>query len=148
MEYLDVKQRDTNILHEYFIPQGNTTTFIDELREIVTKNEVNLLNITLRIVTKDTITALPYAKDDRIAFVLYFNQKLNKIESEKLEKATVELINLAIANGGTYYLPYQLHYSIEQLRAAYPEFDEFLALKREYDPVELFSNTFYEKYGS
>ena len=30
---------------------------------------------------------------------------------------------------GTYYLPYQLYYSPEQLRSAYPEIDDFFATK-------------------
>ena len=147
MEYLEGRQEDTNILQEYFLPLDNTTPFIDGLRDIVTDTDVNLLNVTLRIVTKDTITALPYAKDQRIAFVLYFNQRLNEEDSRKLEQATVALIDLTIDNGGTFYLPYQLHYSPEQLRGAYPEVDEFFALKRRFDPIELFSNAFYEKYG-
>ncbi len=146
MEYLDNKQQDTNILQEYFIPLDNITQFIDDLRDIVSNSETNLLNVTIRIVTKDTITALPYAKDDRIAFVLYFNQKLNKEDSEELEVTTQKLIDASIKHGGTYYLPYQLYYSDEQLRAAYPEIDDFFKLKQQYDPDELFSNTFYETY--
>ncbi len=147
MEYLDVRQKDTNILHEYFIPLENTPEFIDGLREIVRKNDVNLLNVTLRIVTKDTISALPYAKDDRIAFVLYFNQKLTEEDSLKLKQATTDIIDLATSHGGTYYLPYQRYYSPEQLRTAYPEVDNFFALKDKYDPSGLFSNSWYEHYG-
>jgi FAD/FMN-containing dehydrogenase len=147
MEYLDTKMKDTNILNEYFIPQENIVPFIDGLRTIVDETGVNLLNVTLRIVTKDNLSALPYAPEDRIAFVLYFNQKLNEEESKKLEAATKRLIDLSIANGGTYYLPYQLYYSQDQLRSAYPQIGEFFMLKRKYDPAELFTNAFYEKYG-
>ncbi|MCZ6672840.1 MAG: FAD-binding oxidoreductase [Verrucomicrobia bacterium] len=147
MEYLDTRIKDTNILNEYFIPQEYTTEFIDGLRTIVQETDVNLVNVTLRIVTRDELSALPYAKDDRIAYVLYFNQKLNEEDSKKLERATGKLIDLAISLNGTFYLPYQLYYSAEQLRAAYPEIDDFFALKRKYDPEERFSNAFYEKYG-
>lgn len=148
MEYLAGRLEDTNILQEYFVPLEKTTAFVDGLRAIVRANDVNLLNVTLRVVTRDTITALPYAKDDRIAYVLYFNQRLDEADSDKLRRATVELIDLALANGGTFYLPYQLHYSPEQLRAAYPEIDDFFALKARYDPIGLFTNSFYEKYGN
>ncbi|MGQ0383793.1 MAG: FAD-binding oxidoreductase [Gammaproteobacteria bacterium] len=147
MEYLDTRLDDTNILQEYFIPLDETPAFIDGLRRIVMDTDVNLVNVTLRIVTKDTVTALPYAKDDRIAFVLYFNQKLEDGDSRRLEQATRELIDLAIRHGGTFYLPYQLHYSPEQLRAAYPEVDRFFELKRRFDPAGLLSNAWYEKYG-
>lgn len=148
MEYLDTKIKDTNILNEYFIPQENTVAFTDGLRQIVDETGVNLLNVTLRIVTKDELSALPYAKDDRIAYVLYFNQKLTEEDSLKLKDATVKLIDLSTTLGGTYYLPYQLYYTPEQLRAAYPEVDDFFTKKRKYDPDGLFTNKWYEKYGN
>ncbi len=147
MEYLKTRVRDTNILHEYFVPLENSVSFIEGLKRVMREHDVNLLNVTLRIVTKDTLSALPYAKGDRIAFVLYFNQKLTAEDSAKLERATVDLIDLAIDEGGTYYLPYQLYYSDAQLRGAYPEVDAFFGLKRHFDPTELFSNAFYERYG-
>jgi FAD/FMN-containing dehydrogenase len=81
------------------------------------------------------------------AYVLYFNQKLNEREGRILQKTTTDLIDLALGLDGTYYLPYQLFYSKEQLRKAYPRADEFFATKRIYDPDELFTNKFYEKYG-
>ncbi len=126
--------------HDQFVP------FVDGLREIVKNNDANLLNVTIRIVPKDTITALPYAKDNMFAFVLYFNQKLNKEDSEKLQKTTEELIDLATSHHGTFYLPYQLYYSAEQLRAAYPEVNTFYKEKQTADPGNLFTNTWYNKY--
>jgi FAD/FMN-containing dehydrogenase len=122
--------------------------FVDGLRRIVRTNRANLLNVTLRTVHKDTVTALPYAKDDMFAFVLYFNQKLDKKDAAILQKTTVDLINLALELDGTYYLPYQLYYSPEQLHRAYPEIDAFFAAKKKYDPLNLFGSKFYAKYGS
>ncbi len=147
MGYLKNRLPDTDILQEYFIPPEKMPAFIDGLRSTVTKNKANLLNITIRIVHKDTITALPYATDDRFAFVLYFNQKVNDQDSAILKKTTDDLIDLALNLGGTFYLPYQLYYSPEQLRAAYPEIDTFFATKNKYDPEGLFTNQWYQKYG-
>ncbi len=147
MKYLKNTLPDTDILQEYFIPPEKMVDFVDGLRSIVKKNNVNLLNVTIRIVHKDTVTALPYAKDDRFAFVLYFNQKLNDEESKILQKTTADLIDLAESVGGTFYLPYQLYYSQEQLHKAYPEVDAFFTKKKKYDPAELFMNTWYEKYS-
>jgi FAD/FMN-containing dehydrogenase len=147
MGYLKNKLRDTDILQEYFIPAEHMTQFIDGLRDTVKKNNANLLNVTIRIVHDDKITALPYAKGDRFAFVLYFNQKLNEKEAKILEQTTVDLIDVAIKAGGTFYLPYQLYYSPEQLRTAYPEVDSFFAKKKAYDPEEVFVNSWYNKYS-
>ncbi|MES2213543.1 MAG: FAD-binding oxidoreductase [Patescibacteria group bacterium] len=148
MGYLKNKLQDTDILQEYFIPEEKMADFIDGLRTTVKSNGANLLNVTIRIVHKDTITALPYAKDDRFAFVLYFNQKLNEKESKILQKTTTDLIDVATNLGGTYYLPYQLYYSEEQLHKAYPEVDAFFETKKKFDSSEIFTNKWYQKYAN
>jgi FAD/FMN-containing dehydrogenase len=147
MHYLQNRLRDTDILQEYFISPARMPEFVDGLRNVMNNNGANLLNVTIRIVHQDNVTALPYAREDMFAFVLYFNQRLNEQESRVLQKTTVDLIDLALNLNGTYYLPYQLYYSPEQLRRAYPDVDAFFAAKRKYDPDGLFSNEFYEKYG-
>ena len=45
--------------------------------------------------------------------------------------AAADLIDVALRLDGTFYLPYQLYYSMEQLRQAYPEIDSFFASKKE-----------------
>ena len=147
MAYLENRLPDTDILQEYFIPYDRMPEFVDGLREVVKRNRANLLNVTIRTLHHDTVTALPYAKDDMFGFVLYFNVKFNDKDNEILRKTTVDLIDVAQKSGGTYYLPYQLFYSKEQLRKSYPEIDSFFAAKKKYDPISLFSNKFYEKYG-
>jgi len=147
MAYLKNRLRDTDILQEYFVPYERMPEFVDGLRDVVQRNHANLLNVTIRTVHKDTVTALPYAKQDMFGFVLYFNVKFNDEENEILKKTTAELIDVVERARGTYYLPYQLFYSQEQLHESYPEIDDFFAAKKKYDPIGLFSNKFYEKYG-
>jgi FAD/FMN-containing dehydrogenase len=147
MDYLENRLRDTDILQEYFIPQRRMAEFVDGLHRVVGAKGANLINVTIRIVHKDQVTALPYAREDMFAYVLYFNQKFNDQESQILQKTTTELIDLSLGLNGTYYLPYQLFYSPVQLRKAYPDFDRFVAAKKLYDPLGLFTNKFYEKYG-
>jgi FAD/FMN-containing dehydrogenase len=147
MDYLENRLRDTDILQEYFIPQHRMSEFVDGLHRIVRDNGANLINVTVRIVHKDNISTLAYAKEDMFAYVLYFNQRFNERESKILQKTTVDLIDLALGLDGTYYLPYQLFYAPEQLRKAYPAIDRFFAAKKTYDPTGLFTNKFYEKYG-
>jgi FAD/FMN-containing dehydrogenase len=147
MAYLKNRLPDTDILQEYFIPYDRMPEFVDSLRDVVQRNHANLLNVTIRTVHRDAVTALPYAKEDMFGFVLYFNVRFNPKENEILRKTTVDLIDAAQKTGGTYYLPYQLFYSREQLHRAYPEIDDFFSAKKKYDPIGLFSNKFYEEYG-
>lgn len=53
---------------------------------------------------------------------------------------------LGVSLGGTFYLPYQLVYSAEDLQKSYPGIGAFMQAKREQDPEELLSNKWYEKY--
>jgi FAD/FMN-containing dehydrogenase len=148
MDYLRNRLKDTDILQEYFIPPKKMAEFVDGLRTVVQSDGANLINVTLRVVHKDDVTGLPYATGDRFAFVLYFNQELNETQSRILQKTTVDLIDLSLRLGGTFYLPYQLYYSADQLRRGYPQIEQFFALKHKYDPIDLFTNKFYEKYGT
>lgn len=146
MAYLKNRLADTDIL-QYFVPYDRMPEFVDGLREVVQRNHANLINVTIRTVHKDTITALPYAREDMFGFVLYFNVKFNQRENKILQKTTTDLIDVAQRADGTYYLPYQLFYSRAQLQKSYPGIDDFFAAKKKYDPIGLFSNKFYEKYG-
>lgn len=147
MAYLENRLRDTDILQEYFVPYDRMPEFVDGLRETVGRNHANLLNVTIRTVHKDPITALPYATGNMFAFVLYFNVKFNEHDNKILERTTTDLIDVAEKAGGTFYLPYQLFYSPQELRVAYPGTDNFFVAKKKYDPIGLFANRFYEKYG-
>jgi len=148
MHYLENRLRDTDILQEYFVPYDEMGAFVDDLRTVVQRNGANLLNVTIRVVHKDAVTALPYAKQDMFGIVLYFNQGFNETESRVLQRTTQELIDVALGLNGTYYLPYQLFYAPAQLRRAYPEIDRWFRAKRTYDPIALLTNKFHDKYGT
>src|SRR6266542_4094762 len=53
------------------------------------------------------------------------------------------LIDLAIARRGSYYLTYHKFAKPEQVMACYPQFKQFLDLKRQYDPTERFQSDWY-----
>ena len=64
-----------------------------------------------------------------------------------MARLTSDLIDLTDAHGGRFFLPYQLHYTPEQLQRSYPEIRDFYAEKRKWDPEGRFSNTWYERYA-
>ena len=147
IKFLDYySPKDTDMLQEYFVPLEQLIPFIDSLREIIKKEHVNLLSVTIRYMPKDKESFLSYGKSDSFAFVLYVNQKLASAEVEKARSWTRQIVDLALNLGGTYYLPYQSYPSREQLLKSYPEFNEFIEKKKLYDPAGIFNNQFYERY--
>ncbi|MBX2920781.1 MAG: FAD-binding oxidoreductase [Chitinophagaceae bacterium] len=136
----------TDILHEYFIPKDSVASFIGILQSTVPGYDVDLLNITVRNVKKDEDTYLRYANEEVFGFVMLFNQTKNDHSEEQMRLLTQRLIDASIALKGTYYLPYRLHATKEQMQKAYPQAKDFFLLKKKYDPSEVFSNQFYEAY--
>ena len=137
---------ETDILHEYYVPRDRFVEFIDGLRTIVRRDRAVLLNASVRIVHRE-LNLLTYAPADMFAVVLYLNQTTDQAGNERMATLTRDLIDLTINVGGRFFLPYQLHYTADQLARAYPEIGLFFAAKKRYDPDLLLTNTFYEKYG-
>ncbi|WP_348629442.1 FAD-binding oxidoreductase [Mesorhizobium sp. M7A.T.Ca.US.000.02.2.1] len=136
------QMEETDILHEYFIPRAAYVEFIAEAREILRDQTLPVLNASVRIVHKEDV-ALTYAPEPAYSLVLYINQPTDADGNAKMRALTRALIDATIKHGGRFFLPYQLHYTARELLASYPELPAFLAAKRQYDPTELFSSTFY-----
>jgi FAD/FMN-containing dehydrogenase len=81
------------------------------------------------------------------SLVLYLNQRTDLTGNAQMREVTRDLIDLTSSMGGRFFLPYQLHYSAEQLQQAYPEINDFFAAKLRYDPQLRFTSTFFERYG-
>jgi decaprenylphospho-beta-D-ribofuranose 2-oxidase len=140
-------EKNMYILQEYFIPYKNVNKFIGELRFATQSFDINLLNVTARHVNADTESLMAYSPTETCAFVLYIH--VNKCESDyrKIALYTNFLINFTLKLNGKYYLPYQLLASRDQFYKSYPNFTEFLRLKKVYDPNLMFVNNFYMTYA-
>lgn len=136
----------TDLLQEYFIPERNFNQFITDMKPILRNSRIDLLNITIRGVHQDNDSYLSYARENVFGFVLLFNQKKTDKQETEMKKLTNQLLEVALKNEGTFYLPYRLHINKEKMRKPYPNAEKFFQLKLKYDPSELFNNRFYEYY--
>lgn len=138
-----IYQTSTDILHEYFIPIDQLDSFLQAFRKLVLDNHINLLNMTLREVRQDKITLMPYAQKDVIALVCFYAQEKGAAAEKEMIKFTQQTIDTAFKHGGSFYLPYRLHYTKEQFLKAYPHAPEFMALKKKWDPQTIFTSEFF-----
>jgi FAD/FMN-containing dehydrogenase len=149
LELLDYRsQRNTDIIQEYYVPVENFVPFMDRFREILQTGRMNVLSSTVRYVTPNATPALAYApRRPAFAIIQMSNVELSPEGQARTAAVTQRLVDAAIENRGTYYLTYQLYPTPEQLHRAYPNARHAFERKRFYDPEELFTSQFYQKYG-
>jgi FAD/FMN-containing dehydrogenase/glycerophosphoryl diester phosphodiesterase len=136
--------QSVDVLHEYFVPKDKIVLFLEVLKKQIQKYDMNILNVTIREVRKDIVSLLPYAKQDVFGFVCLFSQD-NKVDSDKkMKEFTRSLIGEVLELDGTFYLPYSLDYTSDQLIRSYPNIKEWMLLKKKYDPELILSNKFFQ----
>jgi len=79
---------------------------------------------------------------------LLFSQEQTMRGEADMARMTHDLIERVLAIGGTYYLPYRPHATLDQLTRGYPRAAAFAARKRDVDRSLLFRNHLWDTYLS
>lgn len=136
----------TYVLQEYFVPVENFDIWVPKMKKVFNDNNVNVINVSIRHALPDPGSKLAWARKEVFAFVVYYKQGTSKEDKEHVGEWTRQMIDQVLSVDGTYYLPYQLHATKEQLYKAYPNIDEYFDIKKKYDPLDKFTNTLWDKY--
>ena len=141
---------DTFVLQEFFVPQKRFDEWIELARpiyqDLANQSVLLLLNTTIRYVLADKITALPYAREDCYAFVLYYRLPRTREADEALGMYHNRFAEATVSLNGTFYLPYRKCYSLDLMERSYPDIKAFAGSKRLFDPANIFTNAWYNKY--
>lgn len=141
VDWYENRARDgTDVLFEAFVPHAALADYVEAIRAPLLRSPVDLLNVTVRDVRADRDSALPYAREGVFAVVLFMHQRMGPEGDAHASALTRELIDLSLALGGTYYLPYRRHATREQFERAYPMAAEFFAARERWDPGGRFQN--------
>lgn len=138
--------RYTDVLQEYFLPHEQLVPFLALARTHLEGHDAELLSASVRVVHDEDVL-LDYARGERFSVVLYLSQRVGTAGVRDMAHLTRALVDTALDHDGTFYLPYQQHYTRAQLERAYPMVDDFFALKARHDPDLLFRNSFYDRYA-
>ena len=142
------RKQTTYVLQEYFVPVKRFDDFGVLMAEIFKRYNVNVINVSIRHAFQDSGSLLAWAREEVFAFVVYFKQKTDDVEKNKVGVWTRELIDAAISVNGAYYLPYQVHARPEQFHKAYPNAKKLIELKQKLDPDYKFRNVIWDTYYS
>lgn len=140
------RRTTTYALQEYFVPAARFSSFVPRMAQILRGAGANVLNVAIRHARADNETLLSWAREDVFAFVLYYAQGTTPAAKAAVAAWTRDLVDVALAEGGAYYLPYQIHATRTQFLTAYPRAEAYFAVKRRVDPQYKFRNRLWEAY--
>ena len=136
----------TEMITEIYVPRDRLSGFMAAAAADFRANGVNLIYGTIRLIERDDESFLAWATD-RWACIIFNLCTLHTPDGLAHSAAAFRrLIDLAIEQGGKYYLTYHRWASGEQVEKCYPQFPEFLELKRRHDPEERFQSDWYRHY--
>jgi len=136
----------TEMITEINVPRPALSGFLDEVREDFRKNKVELIYGTVRLIERDDESFLPWAKQSYACTIFNLHTIHSPGGLQRSEYAFRRLIDMAARRGGTYYLTYHRYATRNQVESCYPQFAEFLRLKKKYDPEERFQSDWYRHY--
>ena len=136
----------TEMITEIDVPRPMLKGFLDEVREDFRKNRVELIYGTVRLIERDDESFLPWAKQPYACTIFNLHTVHSPEGVKRSADAFRRLIDMAARRTGTYYLTYHRYATRDQIQRCYPEFPQFLRLKKKYDPEERFQSDWYRHY--
>ncbi len=140
------KKPGTEMISELYVPRDELATFLKRAAGLLKQQHAKLIYGTVRLIEKDRTTFLPWAKASYACVIVNLHVQHDPTSLAKAKRAFQDLIDIAIALGGSYYLTYHRWARKDQVLACYPQFPEFLKLKKQYDPDERFQSNWYQHY--
>jgi FAD/FMN-containing dehydrogenase len=140
------REKSTYVLQEYFVPVDRLDSFVPKMASIFQEHDVNVINISIRHAHADTLSMLSWASTEVFCFVVYYKQGKQDADRKEVGVWTRKLIDAALNERGSFYLPYQIHATSDQFHRAYPNANEFFLLKRKLDPANKFTNKLWDKF--
>jgi FAD/FMN-containing dehydrogenase len=136
----------TEMITEINVPRPALKGFLDEVREDFRNNQTELIYGTVRLIERDDESFLPWAKQPYACTIFNLHTVHSPEGLQRSADAFRRLIDMAARRGGTYYLTYHRYATRDQIERCYPEFSQFLRLKKKYDPEERFQSDWYRHY--
>ena len=143
---LGAKIKATEMITEVYVPRAALVSFMMEARELLRRQDANVIYGTVRLIERDDESFLAWARESWACVIFNLHVTHSPQGIEQAADSFRGLIDLGIKHGGSYYLTYHRYARREQVEACYPQFKEFLRMKLKYDPDEVFQSDWYRHY--
>lgn len=143
---MHVRVPATEMITEIDVPRPALVDFMGEAAQTLRREHANVIYGVVRLIERDDESFLPWAKDRYACVVFNLHVTHDREGIENSARSFRSLIDLAIKHSGSYYLTYHRFAAREQVEACYPQFQQFLKLKQQYDPDGLFQSNWFRHY--
>jgi FAD/FMN-containing dehydrogenase len=145
-QHLGASAPATEMIAELYVPRLALPAFMAAAADDFRAHQVEPIYGTVRLIERDDESFLAWARES-YACVIFNLHTVHTPEGIAHTTAAFRRLNdLAIAQGGSFYLTYGRFATRQQIETCYPQFSEFLRLKRRYDPDERFQSDWYRHY--
>jgi len=143
---LGSENRATEGITEVYVERQSLEAFLTEVRGYARLSSVNIIYGTIRLIEQDKESFLPWAKKPYACVIFNLHIEHNSAGLIRAGDQFRRLIDLALRHGGSYFPTYHRHALRRQVDACFPQFRDFLLLKKKYDKEELFQSDWYRHY--
>jgi FAD/FMN-containing dehydrogenase len=139
-------QHGTEMISEIYVPRDALVRFLADVRSDCLEHKTDLIYGTIRLIESDNETMLRWAKQPYACIIFNIHVMPDPAGIDRAKQAFRRLIDRGLQYDGSYYLTYHRWAERRQVEAAYPEFADFLRLKRQLDPSDVFQSDWYRHY--
>ena len=136
----------SEMITEVYTLRPELPRFLAAVRRDFRTHDVNVIYGTVRLIERDAETYLPWARERYACVIFNLHTGHSPEELARTADHFRRLIDIALAHGGSYFLTYHRYATRAQVEAAYPQFADFLRLKRRRDPDDRLQSDWYRHY--
>ena len=150
-EVLDRRTRadvdGSEMITEAYVRRDDLVDFLTLAKTTVQEHAIDLIYGTIRFIEEDDVSFLAWAKESTVCVLCNVHVDHSEAGIAKAKADTRRLIDCVVQFGGRYFLTYHHWSTREQLLGCYPQFVDFLKLKRKYDPQRRFESEWHRFYS-
>lgn len=132
-----------DMITEVYVPRSVLPEFVSDVRQDFLKNKIDNVYGTVRMIERDDETFLAWARERFACVIFTLHAERTPSGLARLADTCRGIIDKAANHGGSYYLTYHRYATRKQVERCYPQFNEFLRLKKKYDPNGIFQSEWY-----
>lgn len=146
LKSLPAERKGTEMITEAYVRREHLVPFLADVRRDFLEHDVDPTYGTIRLIEKDDESFLAWAREPSVCIVCNLHVLHTDTGKRKAAEDFRRIIDRAVQHGGRFFLTYHRWATRKQVETCYPQFVDFLRLKKKYDPEERFQSEWYRHY--